>query len=294
MSTIWFVGVSTGQSLVHRAMPRWGPLLGLGSDVSVVGHDVPVGASAGTFRALLGSLSQDPLALGAVVTTHKVALFRAGSDMFAGLDELAVACGEVNAVRRTPSGLLGFARDPVSVGRVVDRIWPSGVDVTCMGAGGTAVALGRHLLARPAPPRLVFADPDASAVAHLRAVLGDSVATVVGPGPWDSLVESAPPGSLVVNATGMGKDRPGSPLTPAARFADGSVVWELNYRGDLPLLARAAAAGVAAHDGWSLFCQGWAAALAAVLDIDDPLLGDRFEEAARDLRPGGALPPCPA
>jgi shikimate dehydrogenase len=150
----------------------------------------------------------------------------------------------------------------------------------------------------------VFADPRTEAVDHLRAVLGvsdsdsDSVATVVGPGPWDELVASAPPGTLVVNATGMGKDRPGSPLTPAARFPSAAVVWELNYRGDLPLLDQARDQardrGVAVHDGWSLFCQGWAAALAAVLDIDDPLLGDRFERAADDLRPGGALPPCPA
>jgi shikimate 5-dehydrogenase len=303
VSTIWFVGVSTAGSMVHRAMPRWRPVLGLGPDVSVVGHDVPVGASPGVFRALLGSLARDPAAIGAVVTTHKVALFAAGSGMFGGLDDLAVACGEVNAVRRTGGGLLGFARDPVSVGRVVDRIWPSGAgaggDCVCLGAGGTAVALGRHLLGRAAPPRLVFADPRRSAVSHLGGVLGGlggSVTTVVGDGPWDSLVGSASPGSLVVNATGMGKDRPGSPLTRAARFPLGSVVWELNYRGDLPLLAQASAQGVSVHDGWSLFCQGWAAALAAVLDIDlddDVGLGDRLCEAAHDLRPGGALPPCP-
>jgi shikimate dehydrogenase len=299
VSTIWFVGVSTGQSLVHRALPRWRPLLGLAPDVSVVGRDVPVGAPPEAFRSLLGSLARDPSALGAVVTTHKLALYRAGSDLFAGLDDLAVACGEVNAVRRTPAGLLGFARDPVSVGRVVDRIWPPGArdssHAVCLGAGGTAVALGWHLLSGATPPLLAFADARAEAVDHLQAVVGDSdgdrVTTVVGPGPWDALVGSSPPGSLVVNATGMGKDRPGSPLTPAARFPEGAVVWELNYRGDLPLVAQAHAQGVSVHDGWSLFCQGWSAALGAVLGIDDPQLGDRFEEVARDLRPGGPLPP---
>jgi hypothetical protein len=64
----------------------------------------------------------------------------------------------------------------------------------------------------------------------------------------------------------------------------GAVVWELNYRGDLPLLTQARAQPVAVHDGWSLFCQGWAA-LAAVLELDDGDLGDRFELAARSLRP---------
>lgn len=285
MRTVWFVGVSTAGSLVHRAMPRWRPLLD--DDVTVRGRDLPLNVPAGAYRSLLDDLRRDGAARGAVVTSHKVALYRSASDLFAGLDDLAVACGEVNAVRRTAGGLLGFARDPVSVGRVVDRIWPAGTgdEVVCLGAGGTAVALGRHLLARPRAPRLVFADRRLEAVAHLRAALGDDVTTRVGDGPWDDLVASAGPGMLVVNATGLGKDRPGTPLSPFARFSPGAVVWELNYRGDLPLLAQARAQHVAVHDGWSLFCQGWAAALAAVLDLDDAGLGDRFEQAARPLRP---------
>jgi shikimate 5-dehydrogenase len=283
--TVWFVGVSTAGSLVHRAMEQWRALVG--GDLAVEGRDLPLAAPDAAFRGLLDDLDRDRDAAGAVVTSHKVALFRAGSDRFARLDDVALACGEVNAVRRTPDGLVGFARDPVSVGRVVDRIWPagSGDAVVCLGAGGTAVALGRHLLARPRPPGLVFADRRPEAIAHLRAALGPAVTTHVGPGPWDGLVAGAAAGALVVNATGMGKDRPGAPLSSSVRFPPQGVVWELNYRGDLPLPARARAQGVEAHDGWSLFCQGWAAALAAVLDLADEGLGDRFERAARSLRP---------
>ena len=303
MRTVWFVGVSTAGSLIHEAMGRWGPLLG--GDIEVEGRDLPLDAPDGAFRKLLDDLGRNDRALGAVVTSHKVALFRAGSDRFARLDDAALACGEVNAVRRTPDGLVGFARDPVSVGRVVDRIWPAGGasgpagaggasgpagagrgdQVVCLGAGGTAVALGRHLLARPRSLDLVFADRRPEAIAHLRAALGVGVTTQVGPGPWDELVARAPDGALVVNATGMGKDRPGAPLSASATFPPQGVVWELNYRGDLPLPARARAQGVEGHDGWSLFCQGWAAALAAVLDLADEGLGDRFERAARSLRP---------
>jgi shikimate dehydrogenase len=283
--TVWFVGVSTEGSFIHLAMPRWRPLLT--GDVSVRGRDLPLDAPADAYRALLHDLGRDGTAVGAVVTSHKVALYGAARDLFAGLDDLAVACGEINAVRRTSDGLFGFARDPVSVGRVVDRIWPAGTggEVVCLGAGGTAVALGRHLLARPRRPRLVFADPRREAVDHLRATLGDGVSPRVGPGPWDELVAGARPGTLVVNATGLGKDQPGAPLSPSARFPRDAVVWELNYRGDLPLLAQARSQHVVVHDGWSLFCQGWAAALAAVLDLDDPSIGDRFEQAARPLRP---------
>jgi hypothetical protein len=43
---------------------------------------------------------------------------------------------------------------------------------------------------------------------------------------------------------------------------------------------------LAVHDGWELFCHGWAAALAVVLDVDDEAhLGARFLEAARGLHP---------
>jgi shikimate dehydrogenase len=229
-----------------------------------------------------------------VVTSHKVRLYAAGRAEFAWLDARAIDCREVNAIRRTSEGLLGWARDPVSVGRVVDRIWPrSEGTVVCLGSGGTAVALAHHLLATRDDVRIACADPRASAVQQLVRLAPDRVVGHVGAGPWDSLVRDAEEGTLVVNATGMGKDRPGCPVTDAVEFPEGSVVWELNYRGDLQLLrlarlqARRSSLGV--HDGWELFCHGWAAALTVVLDLpDDARLGDRFAEAARSVRPGPA------
>ena len=55
-----------------------------------------------------------------------------------------------------------------------------------------------------------------------------------------------PPRSLVVNATGMGKDRPGSPLRAGAAFPERSAVWELNYRGELEFLRQARAQAASA------------------------------------------------
>lgn len=49
----------------------------------------------------------------------------------------------------------------------------------------------------------------------------------------DALVSSLPPYSLVVNATGLGKDAPGSPITDRAISPKDSLVWEINYRGNL-------------------------------------------------------------
>ncbi|WP_063763634.1 shikimate dehydrogenase family protein [Actinoplanes subtropicus] len=287
-AALWFIGVSTGGSLVNAAFPVW--MGDLGRDLRLVGHDLPPGSPRASCRALVAALRADQDAVGAVITTHKVAVARAAGDLIDELDPLAAECGEVNSLLRTPNGLAGFARDPLSVGRVVDEIWPRGDEVACLGAGGSAIALGRHLMSRPEPPaRLVFADRDESAAGHLRAVLSrwsERITVRVGPGPWDDLVAAAPPGSLVVNATGLGKDRPGSPLTAGAGFPPGAVVWELNYRGDLALLRQARERGVEAYDGWKLFCHGWAAALGPILGLpDEAATARRFAELAGPLRP---------
>src|SRR5262249_51798750 len=44
------------------------------------------------------------------------------------------------------------------------------------------------------------------------------------------LLASLAPYSLVVNATGLGKDRPGSPLANDALWPEHAIAWELNYR----------------------------------------------------------------
>jgi shikimate 5-dehydrogenase len=290
MADVVFVGVTTGSSLAHRAFVNWQPLIGIGC--ALRGVDIGLHADAAAYVELLESLAHDKSVIGAVVTTHKLRLFEAGKTRFEWLDSRAVACEEVNAVRRLPGGSLhGWARDPVSVGRVVDRIWPeeSGA-VVCLGAGGTAVALAHHLTTtRPLAPFLC-ADPDHSATARLARIAQQPVVTNAGNGPWDQMISSAPPSSLVVNATGLGKDRPGCPVTEHLRFPTSSVVWDLNYRGELHFLdiarRQAQEQHLAVHDGWELFCHGWAAALGVILDLpDDSRLGDRFLEAAEPLRP---------
>ncbi|MGO9963079.1 MAG: shikimate dehydrogenase family protein [Acidimicrobiales bacterium] len=289
MTTVVFLGVTTGSSLVHQAISAWQSILA--TQCNIRGADISLDADDDTYIRFLDGLTKDESAAGAVITTHKVRLFRAGRDLFAGLDPFALACGEINAIRRTTAGLSGFARDPVSVGRLVDRIWPeSDGEVVCLGTGGAARALAQHLFATRRPVRFVCADPIRVSVEQLARVAGHPVSGHVGNRPWDDLVEDAPPGSLIVNATGLGKDRPGSPITGRTRFPPGAVVWELNYRGELAFLAQARAQaenrGLQVHDGWELFCHGWAAALSAVLDLaDDDKLGDRFAKAAQSLRP---------
>ncbi len=88
-----------------------------------------------------------------------------------------------------------------------------------------------------------------------------------------------------MNATGLGKDRPGSPLSTDVDFPAGTVIWELNYRGDLTMLRQARRCKAQVFDGWQLFCHGWAAALAPILDLTDEVgTARRFADLAAALR----------
>jgi shikimate 5-dehydrogenase len=109
----------------------------------------------------------------------------------------------------------------------------------------------------------------------------------------DAVLPTLAPGSLVVNATGLGKDAPGSPLTDAAVFPLRAVVWELNYRGDLIFLQQArrqqAARGLRLEDGWTYFIHGWTQVIAEVFHIAIPTSGPGFEaisEIARQAAKG--------
>jgi shikimate 5-dehydrogenase len=101
----------------------------------------------------------------------------------------------------------------------------------------------------------------------------------------DPLVDRLAPHSLVMNATGLGKDAPGSPLTVAARFPDGGYAWDFNYRGDLLFLEQARAQQdqrrLMVEDGWTYFVHGWTQVLAEVFHVTIPTAGPGFDELSR-------------
>jgi shikimate 5-dehydrogenase len=105
------------------------------------------------------------------------------------------------------------------------------------------------------------------------------------PGTNDRVLAGLKPGSLVVNATGLGKDAPGSPLTDAARFPERGIAWDLNYRGDLLFLdqarAQQAARALQIENGWTYFLHGWTQVIAEVFGVEIPTSGPRFDEIAR-------------
>ncbi len=282
-----FIGVTTGTSSIMRIFPRWRDALGLGADVEIIGWDLPLRARPDQYRATVESLRDDPTNLGALVTTHKIDLYRAAHDLFDNVDAYARLCDEVSCIAKRDGRLLGWAKDPVSAGQTLDGLLGpryfgrTGGETLLLGAGGAGVAITLHLLTRDdaadRPARVVVVDRDAARLASLRA-LHDRLDTTVtveyvhnaDPLVADARVAALPPGSLVINATGLGKDRPGSPLSDAARFPTEGIVWELNYRGALTFrrqaLAQQAARGLRVEDGWQYFIYGWTAVIAEVFD----------------------------
>ena len=218
------------------------------------------------------------------MTTHKIGIYQAARDLFMRVDELAELCGEVSCVAMRAGGLTGWAKDPVAAGRSLERILhpahfrAAGGHVLCMGAGGSGTAIAVYLLARRAsgdhPARIVVTDRSPERLARLRGTLAriDHGAEVelAGPERHEQLLAGLPPHSLVVNATGMGKDIEGSPLPPEAVFPERAVVWELNYRGELGFLRQAHAQSadrqLTVEDGWTYFIHGWGSVIEEVFD----------------------------
>ena len=291
-----FVGVSTGGSSIMRIFPRWRRVLGLGDDVEITGRDLPPGAPREDYRRLALELRDDPDVAGALVTTHKLGLFRAARDLFAALDDYARLCGEVSCIARRDRALHGWAKDPLSSGRAIAELVEAGhftrtgAHVLCMGAGGAGTAILVHLLGRgdDVPASIVVTDRDRDALDHLAAIAkragGGAAARFVAGADHDSLLAELPPRSLVINATGMGKDIPGSPIGDGARFPERAVAWELNYRGDLGFLRQARAQerdrDLLVRDGWRYFIYGWTAVIEEI--FESPISADDLELLASE------------
>ncbi len=296
-----FIGVSTANSSSLRVFPAWARELGLPTTV-LEGQDLPLGAPRQQYRNVVTRYREDDNLLGALVTTHKVDLYAAAADLFDELDQYATRLAEISSISKRDGRLIGHAKDPISAGRALQELVPSdhfartSADVVCLGAGGAGIAISYHLRELSQPPRsLVITDTVADRLDHARMLLERSF----GPGglrfeqvesPLDGnlLVSNASPGSLIVNATGLGKDRPGSPITGAARFPEDGIAWEINYRGDLTFLHQAQAQEdrlAAVADGWRYFIHGWSQVVAEVFDLTlDPGTIDRLAELALAAR----------
>lgn len=297
--TIYFIGVSTGSSSIQRVFPIWTEVLGLGS-ARLQGIDMPLHAPAEDYRRVVQFIAADPLSLGALVTTHKIDLFRAAADLFDFVDPLALLMGETSCLSKRDGGLACHAKDPISSGLALDAFIPeaywatTGAEVLSMGAGGSTIAISWYLSQRARgadrPASIVISNRSQPRLDHIRRV-NESFETdtrfeyVLAPAGIDNdrVVAQLAPGSLVINATGLGKDAPGSPITDAVVFPEAGLAWELNYRGSLVFLEQARTSERLRHveDGYVYFLHGWIQVIGEVFGLEIPPGGARFDELAR-------------
>jgi shikimate dehydrogenase len=301
---MYFIGVTTAQSSMMRIFPRWSTTLSL--DARLEGYDAPIHARAETYRAIVRHVKEDPLSVGALVTTHKIDLLEATRDLFDELDPHAQLCGEVSAISKSSGKLVGSAVDPITSGLALDAFVEPGywgrtdAEVLCLGAGGAAAAIGVNLATRPDPGdrplRMTVVNRSQGRIEHFRSVMAKVVTDVEfayvrneDPSRNDALMATLPPGSLVINATGMGKDTPGSPITDARLFPERGIAWELNYRGELQFLhqarRQAERRNLRVEDGWVYFVHGWTQVIAEVFQVE--ITTETFAElrrAATELR----------
>ncbi|MBN1266677.1 MAG: hypothetical protein JXA25_14370 [Anaerolineales bacterium] len=304
----YFIGVTTGQSSIMKVFPRWMEALGR-PDVGISGVDHLLHDSRETYRATVKRIKEDPLCVGGLVTTHKVDLAEAAVDLFDWIDPYAQLTGEISCIAKNENtgALEGYAKDPISAGLSLDAILGEGYfsrtggEVFCMGAGGSGTAITLHFCSKPdladRPGRMVLVNRTPGRLEKLEAMLASLQTDIQfelivneDPAENDSIMESLPPGSVVVNATGMGKDRPGSPLTAGGVFPRNGVAWEINYRGELDFWHQAKAQqdshNLVVEDGWLYFLHGWTQHISQILHFE--LSEEKFSrlaEIAAPLRP---------
>lgn len=305
-ATMLFVGVTTSQSTSMRMFPHWVQVLGLG-DARLEGVDLPLHAPPEDYRALVERIRATRRICGALITSHKIDVLRAGRDLIDELTPDAALAGEVSCLYKRGDRLIGHATDVSASGQAMARFVPEGhwrhgaPELLCFGAGGAAVALALNFITvmppDDRPRRVTIADPRADRLEALYAIVTDLNPTGVAftfiengdPRRADLLVSDLPPASLVVNATGMGKDIPGSPITDAAIFPERGIAWDLNYRGDLTFLQQAyaqqAQRSLIVADGWDYFVLGWAQVVSRVFDVPiTPETLTKLAETAASVR----------
>ncbi len=295
--TFYFIGMTTGKSSIMKVFPAWARHLCLSEHIQGIDckwHDDPA-----VYRNVVSFLKTDPQSLGGLVTTHKIDLLDACRDLFDVLGPHAQLMGEASSISKRNGKLIGHAKDPITSGLSLAAFLPenywkdTGAEVFSIGAGGSSIAITAHLMQECAPDnrpsKIIVSNrslPRLEEIEKIHKEVNPGIPVEYHHCPTaeqnDAICNGLNPGSLVMNATGLGKDAPGSPLTSAAVFPEQGYAWDFNYRGDLLFLDQARAQEqerkLKVEDGWVYFIHGWTRVIAEVFDIDIPTSGPEFDK----------------
>ncbi len=297
--TFYFIGVTTTKSSIMKIFPRWTVELGH-PEVVIQGVDLRLHDSRDAYRRAVAQIKYDPNSVGGLVTAHKINLYEAACDMFEYIDPYAKICGEVSSISKLEDRLEGHAKDPITSGLSLDAVvgksyfGRTGGEVLSFGPGGSTTAIALHLIGKQdagdRPRRFVVVGRSERSIERLKRTLDGQKTDIIfeyvlneASQKNDAIMAAMPRGSIVINATGMGKDLPGSPITDGGQFPQNAIAWELNYRGELQFLHQAErqreSRGVLVEDGWLYFLYGWTEVISQVYHM--PIKGELFNRLAR-------------
>jgi len=243
--SFYFIGVTTTKSSIMKLFPLWMEALGY-SEIKIYPCDLKIHDEPSNYMRAVAQIKYDDGCYGALVTTHKMDLYSAAKDMFEYFDPYALLLDEISCISKNNGRLEGHAKDPITSGASYDHFIEkgyyakTGANVLIFGAGGSSIATILHLINKKdkadRPDKIIVINRSQPRLDHLYQIL-KKVKTDIkielicnsDPKQNDKVMGSLPNYSLVINATGMGKDTPGSPITDDGLFPENGWAWEFNY-----------------------------------------------------------------
>jgi shikimate dehydrogenase len=302
---VGFLGVTTRFSAVHRVFDRWSDCLG--SRLVLRSMDLPLKSNPGAYRSFVADIRNGRNDLrGAVITSHKVGVYEAASQLLDVITPTASRLGEVGMIYWREGRLVGDASDPFAILKVARRLltasesWKNGPRAAIiLGGGGAGVALADSLIHEKdlGCTRVTIAEIDSERVLTLRSQISSwsppfPVQVQLVKHSSDDLVSGAGSGSLIANASGLGKDRPGSPISEFAVFPHGAIAWEFNYRFIAQVqptfwdisLRQAQSQTLTLEDGWDYFVWNWLEMLSNIVGLSPDSFYLCFSRVANEIR----------
>jgi shikimate 5-dehydrogenase len=271
-------------------------------------RDLALRSPRSAYREIEAALRNGfPTLIGALITSHKAGLFDAAADLFDEITPTARQLGEIGMVYWRSGALVGDANDALSTRRVLLRLcgqspaWKGGGhEAVILGAGGAGVALAHALAEGGADCRHVtIVERDPARVELVSSLVrgwntAAPIRVLLAGGTSDDIVMASKEGSLIANATGLGKDQPGSPVSSSVVFPRRAIVWDFNYRfvpQEVPTFLETAERqrrqqALVIEDGWDYFVWGWLGVMANACGLEPALYHECFAQAARRVKEG--------
>ena len=303
--SFYFIGVTTSKSSIMKLFPLWMKELGY-PQIKIYPYDLKIHDATVNYRQAVAQIKYDKDCYGALVTTHKMDLYAAAKDMFDYFDSYALLLDEISCISKNNGRLEGHAKDPITSGASFDRFIKkdyfakTGAHILIFGAGGSSIATILHLVNKKdksdRPEKIIVINRSQPRLDHISEILKKvktdiSVELICSSDPEknDKVKQTLPEHSIVINATGMGKDTPGSPVSENGLFPKNGWAWEFNYRGELDFIHQAEkqkeSRGVKIEDGWIYFINGWTQVIFQVLHLDmTPGIFKRLEKIANSIK----------